>query len=234
MRRVVLSLLAAGLGGCATGLGGGPDVPLSTVALRVDPGTSAAQAAGAINGADADIALVAAPADAGWFASVAQSSRLQLSGPAYEGDLGLAFYGPEALGDTAIELRYEGGTFMLQDALYELDGDQYLDLMAFSVEEDDEVEPLIRSLLSYTATDVMPGASVVIAVAVPNAAVGENVARMLRPGYFNSSRCGDTATSAGDILLFYGPEARARCRDARAERTAAGVRIHAALVAGSP
>lgn len=217
-------------------MGGGPDVPLSTVALRADADATPAQAAAALEEMGTDVALVAAAADAAWFASVAQASRLDLSGPAYQGDLGLAFYGPEALGDTAIELSYEGGTFMLQDALYEMEGDQYLDLMAFSVPSAVAVRPLITSLMEYIATDVMADASVVLAVAVPDQETGESVTRMLGPGYFDALRCGEGAPgpSAGEILLFYGPEARVRCRDARADRTAAGVRIHASLVAGSP
>ncbi|HSH46911.1 MAG TPA: hypothetical protein VK966_13785 [Longimicrobiales bacterium] len=235
MRRVVLGLLALASAACAPGFGGPPDVPLSTAALRATSGASAAQAAAALTEVDSDVALVIAPADPSWFGAVATGSGLRLSGPGYDGDLGLAFYGPEALGDTTIQLTYDGGSFVLQDALYELEGEQFLDLMAFSVAPAAPVRPLVTSLMRYIATDVMANASVVIAIAVPDRDTGDEVSRLLGPGYFDVLRCGDAAPPGeGEILLMYGPEARVWCNGARADRTAAGTRIHASLVAGSP
>ncbi len=236
MRRTVLGFLAFGLTGCALGMGAPDDVALSTVGLRVSSDADATAALAALREVDARVALVAAPADSAWFAWLAEASGLHLSGPARAGDLSLAFLAGEAVGDTAIDLSYEGGgTFTVQDALYELADDHYLDLMAFRVDAAETVRPIITSLLRYVATDVDPTAAVVFAVAVPDAAVGDSVARLLGPGYFDAFRCagGDRdAEVAGGIRLFYGPERRIRCGGAAGAVVPAGLRVHAELVAG--
>lgn len=236
MRRIVVGFLAVGLTGCAMGLGGPDDVRLSTVALRILPGADATEALAALREVDARVALVAAPVDSAWLAWLAQASGLHLSGPATAGNLSLAFLAGEALGDTAIDLSYEGGgTFTVQDALYDLADNHYLDLMAFRVGAGDPIRPIITSLLRYVATDVDPTAAVIFAVAVPNAAVGDSVASLLGPGYFDAFRCagGDRpAEVAGGIRLFYGPERRIRCGDAAGAVVPAGLRVHAELVAG--
>lgn len=235
MRRILVGLLAVGLTGCALGMGAPDDVALSTVALRISPGAEATEALAALRDVDARVALVAAPVDSAWLAWLAQAAGLHLSGPARAGDLSLAFLAGEALGDTAIDLTYDGGTFTVQDALYELAENHYLDLMAFRVDAGDPIPPIITSLLRYVATDVDPTAAVVFAVAVPNAAVGDSVARLLGPGYFDAFRCagGDRpAEVAAGIRLFYGPERRIRCGDAAGSVVPGGLRVHADLVAG--
>lgn len=233
MRHVALTLLTIAAAGCAAGMGGPKDVALSTVALRVDPGTSAAAAAAALDEVDARIALVAAEADSAWFASVAGAAGLHLSGPA-GGGLSLALMAMEPVGDTVIDLAYEGGSIAMVDALYELDDEHYLDLMAFEIGAGDAVQPLVTRLLRYIATDVPPSAGVILAIAVPDAATGDQIARLLSPGLFDASRCeGKGAEGSGSIRLFYGPEARVRCGDAAAGRIGGGmIRIHAELVAG--
>lgn len=237
MRRAVLSFLALGLTACAGGLGGPPDVPLTTVALRVDAQATPEAAAAALREAGADVALVVGARERGWFTSVASAARLELSGPGYADDLGLAFMALEAVGDTTIELDYEGGSFTLQDALYELAGRQHLDLLAFRVDRAEAARPLINALMRYVATDVMPAAAVVMAVAVPNETVGDSVARMLSPGYFDALRCGGAGgadETRRDLRLFYGPEARIRCGAAETETLPIGSRIQASLVVGTP
>ena len=233
MRHAALTLLTLAVAGCAAGMGGPEDVELSTVALRVDPGTSAAAAAAALHDVDAEIALVAAEADSAWFASVAEAADLHLSGPAGAG-LSLALMAMEPVGDTVIDLTYEAGSIAMVDALYELGDDHLLDLMAFEVEPGDAVQPLVTRLLRYIATDVPPAAGVIVAIAVPDAATGDQIARLLSPGLFDAARCegNGAAEGTGSIRLFYGPEARVRCGDASAGRVGSGVRIHAELVAG--
>ncbi|MBW3552847.1 MAG: hypothetical protein KY466_05025 [Gemmatimonadetes bacterium] len=233
MRHVALTILALGAAGCAAGMGGPDDVSLSTVALRVDPGTSPAAAAAALDDVDARVALIAAEADSAWFAAVARAADLHLSGPTV-GGLSLALMAMEPVGDTVIELTYEGGTIAMVDALYELDDDHYLDLMAFEVGAGDAVQPLVTRLLRYIATDVPPSAGVILAIAVPDAATGDQIARLLSPGLFDARRCGGDGAAAGSggIRLFYGPEARVRCGDAATGAVGAGVRVHARLVAG--
>lgn len=233
MRHVALTILTLGVAACAAGMGGPRDVSLSTVALRVDTGATPAAAAAALDDVDARIALVAAEADSAWFASVASAADLHLSGPT-AGGLSLALMAMEPVGDTVIELTYEGGTITMVDALYELDKNHLLDLMAFEVGAEDAVQPLVTRLLRYIATDVPPSAGVVLAIAVPDAATGDQIARLLSPGLFDALRCGGEGAAAGgeSIRLFYGPEARVRCGDASAVTVGAGARVHAQLVSG--
>ena len=231
---LTLTILTAGVAAaCAVNLGGPRDFALTTVGLRTVGGTTVAQAAESLRGAE--VALVASPSDAGWFSGLAQTTGLHLSGPAVTDDgLGLAFLAMEPVGDTIIRLAYDGGTFELLDALYSLDDEgPYLDLMAFRVERAADARPMIRSLLQYVATDVMASSAVVFAVAVPTAAVGDSVARMFSPAYFDAARCdGEGAGSVAGIRLFYGPEARMYCQGASAAAAAGGEVVRATLVVG--
>jgi hypothetical protein len=235
MQRIVVSILALGAAACATTMGGPEEVGLSAVAYRVAAGTSPAAAAATLAGDAADVALVVAPGDSAWFAALAEAADLHLSGPARAGDLGLALLAMEPLGDTVIDVRYDGGSIPMVDALYDLADEHYLDLMAVRVQEGDAVQAVATRLLRYIATDVPPSAAIILAVAVPSPAVGDSLARLLSPGYFDALRCGGTdapGAFAGEIRLFYGPEARLWCGDAEASRTGAGDRIHAELTAG--
>lgn len=239
MRRSVVTFLAlgglaaAGATACAVNMGGPSDVPVSAVAYRAAPGTTPAAAAAALE--NPTVALVAAPGDSAWFAALAEAVGLHLSGPAEAGDLRLALLAMEPLGDTVIDLRYDEGTIAMVDALYDLDEDHYLDMMAIRVEAGDAIQPLVTRLLRYIATDVPPSAAVLLAVAVPSPAVGDSIARLLSPGYFDALRCGGgqaPESVRGGIRLFYGPEARMWCGDATPAATPAGTRIRAALTAG--
>ncbi|HUG39341.1 MAG TPA: hypothetical protein VMM12_02595 [Longimicrobiales bacterium] len=237
MRRIAVTslALAVGLAACATGMGGPKDVRLSAVALRAESGTTPAAAAAALREVGARVGLVAAPADSAWFRAVAEAAGLHLSGPAVAGDLSLALLAMEPLGDTVLTLDYEGGTITMVDALYDLADEHFLDLMAFRVGAGDPIQPMVTRLLRYIATDVPPSAGVVIAIAVPDAAAGDSIARLLSPGYLDAIRCagGDPGTPAtGRIRLFYGPAARVVCGDAAVVTVPAGARVHAELVAG--
>lgn len=240
---------ALALGACAVNMGAPKEIPLATVALRADEGAAPAEAAAAIREGGARTALLVSTGDEAWFGAVAEAAGLHLSGPARTDDgLGLAFLGLEPLGDTAIDLRYDGRAFTVQDALYDLDDRRFLDLLAFEVRDAADARPLIAALLSYVATDVDATAAVVMAVAVPSAAVGDSVARMLSPGFEDALRCRSGGTSpAGSngagaagadaalrdgVRLFYGPEARIFCRGAEAGDVPAGDRVRASLVMG--
>lgn len=226
------------LGACAANMGGPRDVALSTVALRAEPATAPATAAAALTEVRARVALVAAPADSAWFASVAAAAGLTLSGPTPGGEAGepaLALMAMEPLGDTVVDLTYEGGTITMVDALYDLDERHFLDLMAFRVDPDDPAQPLTTRLLRYIATDVPPSAAIALAITVPDGAKGDSIARFLSPGYFDALRCAGADAPAGAgarIRLFFGPEARMWCGDATEDRPAAGARVRAALTAG--
>lgn len=235
MRRIVVTFLALGAAACATTMGGPEDVGLSAVAYRAAPGTSPAAVAATLANDGAEVALVIAPGDSAWFAALAEAAGLHLSGPARAGDLGLALLAMEPLGDTVIDLRYDGGTIPMVDALYDLADEHYLDMMAIRVQEGDAVQPVATRLLRYIATDVPPSAAIILAVAVPSPAFGDSLARLLSPGYFDTLRCGGNSAPGsfdGEIRLFYGPEARIWCGDASASMTGAGDRIHAELTAG--
>lgn len=235
MKRLSVSLIALAVAACAANMGAPSEISMPTAALRADANATPTQAAAAIRSASARAALVVGPHDEAWFRELAAASGLELSGPGAAGDIGLGFLAMEALGDTTIELSYPGGRFTVQDALYAPEDERYLDLLAFRVDRPDHARPIIASLLEYAATDVMPSAAVVLAVAVPSAEVGDSVAVMLSPGYYDALRCGEVAAPAsqGDRLrLFYGPEARIFCRSASVQSTGAGELTTARLVMG--
>lgn len=235
MRRLLVSVCLFALVACAPRLDPRPvDVPTVVFLAEAD---AAADAVGAsIREVRPRHALVAGPADAAWFQGVAAAARLEgMSGPGVLApDLAVAFLGMEAVGDTTLELRYDGGSFMLYDALYDLGRRRFLDLLAFRVERPEDVRPLIAALTAYKATDVMPGAAVIFAVIVPDAAVGDSVGRLLSPMYRGAEDCGvaPERVARTEVRLFYGPEARMFCRSASLSETAVGDRIHAELVAG--
>lgn len=236
MRYLLLTTTLLLTAACAPGFGGPADIALPAAALRTEAGVKPAAAAAAIAEANAEVVLLAAPEDPSWFRAVARAANLNLSGPGRAaGNLGLAFLAREAVGDTTIELTYDGGRFTVQDALYDLDDERYLDLLAFQVPNAAAARPLTSSLLDYIATDVDPTAAVIMAVAVPNAEVGDSVAAMLSPLYEDAITC-ETGPAAratrGSIRLFYGPEARVYCENAVATDLPIGDRVRASLVAG--
>jgi hypothetical protein len=141
----------------------------------------------------------------------------------------------EPLGDTTITLPYDGGRLTVHDALYDLGDRRLLDLLAFRVEDGADARAAIRALLEYVATDVDNAAAVVMAAAVPSPAVGDSVARMFSPGYYDALRCetGQASTPArGGLRMFYGPEARIYCEAATAAEAEVGDLIRASLVLG--
>lgn len=212
-------LLAAGA--CTIRLGGPAPVEYRALGWEVPAGVPSADAAAFLLSQRAGITLLAAPADSAWFSELASAAGQALSGPAPAGPVRLAFLGAEPLGDTTIALPVEGGgELIVHDALYEVDEYRFLDLMAVRLEPDANVRESVRSLLRYIATDVMADAAVVLAVNVPNAAMGDSVATLLRPVLTDALRCGrdagssDAADDGPKVRLFVGPEARALCEGA--------------------
>jgi hypothetical protein len=233
MRRLLTGLAALSLTACAVNMGAPSDIPVTAVAVEAANGATAATVGQALQDAQADVALVTAGADSAWFRQLAGAADLQLSGPArLAGDSHVAFLGGEALGDTTLELTYDGGRFVVHDALYELKERRFLDLLAFRADDPATVRRQIGSLLEYVASDVMNSAAVVMAVTVPDPAVGDSVARMLSPGYFDALRCAGGEQDPGTVRLFYGPEARMYCREARTRPADGGGWVVADLVMG--
>lgn len=233
MKRLLLSTIALTLGltACAVNLGGPRDIPLTAVALRAGPGAAPGDVAASLTSPRAGVALVAAEADSAWFAALGEALDRTVSGPAVTGDLALGFLGDEPLGDTTIVLSFDGGSLTVQDALYEVDDDRFLDLMAFRIDDLATARPALAALMEYMASDVMNSAAVVMAVAVSSPAAGDSVGRMLSPAYFDALRCEPGLAPPEDragIRLFYGPEARVYCSAA----TVTGDVVRANLVLG--
>ena len=236
MRQLLPSLaLAVGLTACAVSLSGPRDIPVSAVAIRAPADMGPEAVSAIISDTVTEVAVVTAPADSAWFVGVAAATRLTLSGPA---DLGVGRGGflaiEEPVGDTTVVLSWDGGTLTVRDALYEVDDGRYLDLLAFRIEDAATARPALSAFMEYMATDVMNSAAVLMAVAVPSAAVGDSVARMLSPAYFDALRCEPGLTPRAQregIHLFYGPEARVYCTSAATPESAADV-VRASLVLG--
>jgi len=215
----VLLLLVAS--GCSVRLGGPGPVEYRTVALSTGAGTLPDQVAKYIRLANANLVLLAAQEDSAWFAEVARRSNLTLSGPGDAGGVALGFLASAPVGDTTVALPLEsGGSVVVHDALYRVDKQRYLDLLALRVDDVASVRPVVQALLRYVATDVMTDAAVVLAVAVPDAQTGDALASLLDPIFRDARSCLpesiQAAVPAGaGMRLFYGPEARLSCRGGR-------------------
>ena len=92
---VALVLLIAA--GCASSLGNRDPIRRSSLAWRVQPGTTAEQAGDFVKQGAYTFALIAAAQDSAWFASVATGAGLSLSGPGRTGGRGMAFMTPTDL-----------------------------------------------------------------------------------------------------------------------------------------
>lgn len=237
MKPLSLSLLALTLfiAGCAVGLRGPSDIPITAVAIRATSDAGADAVGAALVEADADVALITGPADSAWIASVAGIAELTVSGPATTAEGTMAFLAGEPVGDSTVVLTYDGGSLTVHDALYEVKDDRFLDLLVFRIGGEAMARPAIAALLQYMATDVMNSAAVVMAVEVPSAAAGDSVARFLSPAYFDALRCEPGLSAPSErsgIRLFYGPEARVYCRASGVDGRAIGDWVRADLVLG--
>lgn len=235
MSRLMPFLGALLLGACATSMGAPREIEMPTVALHADQEVASADVVAALQRAGARAVFLTADHDDAWFAEVASATGLHLTGPATLGPGRTAFLAPEPLGDTIHALPYEGGSITLLDALFEIDKDRFLDLIAVRIQAGDDVRPIMTALLQYVATDVSNDAALVMAVTVPSEAVGDSVGRMLSPAYSDARRCGGAeavGTEGEHTRLFYGPVARMFCVDALARRTVVGEWLQAELVMG--
>ncbi|HEX7117302.1 MAG TPA: hypothetical protein VF212_00845 [Longimicrobiales bacterium] len=221
MKKSLALIIAIVLAGCAIRLGGPKPVEYRTMAFNVGSGAGAAEVAGWIRRADANLVLLAAAADSAWFGEVARRTELTLSGPGTAGSVSFAFLAGNPLGDTTVVLPLPGGGGVgVHDALYEVDDDRYLDLLAVEIPSAAQSRDAIKALLEYVATDVMPDAAVVLAIDVPDAATGDSISALLSPAFGDARSCLDegareTDDAAWGMRLFFGPEAKLRCEEAR-------------------
>lgn len=219
---------------CAVRLGGSSPEPYRVLAIPAGSSSSAADIAQHITSEGGQLALIAADRDSAWFADVAARAGLELSGPGTTGPTGLAFLTSlPILGDTSIVLLPpSGGRIHMHDALFEVDEDRTIDLMAIDVEGVQDVRDGVRTLLSYIASDVGNSVPLILAVSSPATAVDDSVATLLRAAFANAADCaadGDAVVIPGLRLLF-GPPARMQCEEARTLPGGAG--ISARLVVG--
>lgn len=235
MTRLAPFAAAIVLGACAANFGGPRDIEVPTAALHAHADASPAAVAEALQQARVEVAFLFSTRDAAWFADVAAASGLQLSGPASMGEQQMAFLAPEPVGDTTLSLQFEGGSLNIQDALYEIDEDRLLDLIAFRIEQGAPVRAVADAVTAYIATDVANVAALVVAVMVPDAATGDTLARLLAPAYYDTLRCdahrSDRPTGE-HVRVFFGPEARMFCAGASTEIVGAGELLRAELVMG--
>lgn len=221
MRRLwVVMGLAALTAGCALRLGGPAPENRRTVAMTIGAGLPADSAAAQIRARDADVVLLSTPADSAWLARAAYVAGYSLSASTSNANGSFAFLTrTAALGDSTVTLAVEGAdSLVVHDALYEVDEERFLDLMAFRMERGAAVQPTIRALLLYVATDVIGNASVAILVDAVDAATADSVAALLSPAFTDARMCVDEDDAAAPrtaLRLFYGPQTLMECRNAR-------------------
>lgn len=232
-RKWVLVAVSLAAAACAVRLGGPDPVEYRTLALDVTDAPAPATVAERIRGASADIVFLSAQADSSWFDQVAAQTQLELSGPGQAGTTALAVLAGPPVGDTTIALPVPGDRpLVIHDALYEVDDERFLDLLALRIESAERARRALHAFLEYVATDVYAEAAVVVAVDVPDPTVGDTVAVLLRPAFHEAQDCLASMQAEGGVpapprpapvrmRLFYGPELRIRCEEAR-------------LVAGEP
>ena len=217
----LLPLIAISVAACAVRLGG-PSPEEYDVATLFEPrNADAATVSERIRDAGAEIVLLAAERqDSAWFAYIAYTAGLQLSGPGTTTGRGYAFMTSpalEILGDTSLVLPVAGGGGVhMHDALYRIDEYRTVDLMLVRLEGSDLIAAL-DTLLGYIATDVPADAALILALDGPTPAAADTVAREIRATIADASECrdGEGAAAQPAVRLLYGPSARIRCLSAR-------------------
>jgi hypothetical protein len=219
--RSLAVLLTAALvfAACAVRLGGPAPERYDAAALAEPLDADADDVAGRIRAAGSDIVLLAAERqDSAWFAYVAATARLGISGPGAIGGRGYAFLtNLELLGDTTLTLAVPGGGQVhMHDALFRIDQHRHLDLMLVRLDAAD-LRAAVRTLLGYIATDVGADASVLLAIDGPTTAAADSATVLMRATLGNAAECaGQTPVAAPQPLrLLYGPSARVRCLSAQ-------------------
>jgi hypothetical protein len=237
LRALSVGLLAA-LTGCAINLWGPEEIDYGVLAFEVPGGTSAGDVAQRIRDAGADVVLLSAAHDSAWLAGVAEATGRKLSGPGAAGRTAFAFLAGEAVGDTTLALPFgDADTLHVLDALYELDDERWLDLLLVGVDSTMPLREAIRTFLTYVATDVMQESAVMVAIDTGPGVSGAELAALLQPAFTSVAECSREGeadggfASAGELPmhLFFGPEARVRCRSARV-LPGAGEPVYARLI----
>lgn len=212
-----ITLLVAACGGMMMTT---PDpVDRDAIVMHVDANASAEQVAATLTQQGAEFAILSAPRDSAWFADVAARANLTSTRPGAVSGRTYAFIGPKALGDTTLTLNVSGGGILrIHDALFEIDKNHALDLMAVQMDSTVSVQRSLARLLEYIAGDVGATVSVLLAIEAPPA-VSDSLEVLLRPLYTDMYECtteGRTGVAPADLPIraYFGPIARMRCNGA--------------------
>ena len=190
------------------------------IVMHLDGGTSAEQAAQTLTQRGVEFAIVSAPQDSAWFADVATRANLSSTRSGKVSGRTYAFIGPKALGDTTLTLTVSGGGIIrIHDALFEIDKNHHVDLMAIQLDSIVNVQRAVNRLLEYVAGDVGATASVLFSVESASPAVTDSVSILMRALYTDVYECtteGRAGTARGEMPMrvYFGPIARMRCETA--------------------
>lgn len=214
---VLLTLLTAG---CAVRLGGTKPIEEDAIALQINGTATPEQIAALLKQQGVEVAILSGAHDSAWFADLATRAGMKMTRPGRAGARTFAFLGPQALGDTTLTLKVDGGgEIRLHDALYRIDKHRRLDLMAVRIEPGANLKESVKALLKYVASDVLANASVIFAVEPPTPALGDSVSVLMRAAFSDAWECAREGRNGArntelPIRLFYGPSVRVRCQSA--------------------
>jgi hypothetical protein len=211
---------------CSLNLGGPSPIEREAIAMRVEAGASAEQVAKTLKDRGVQFAILSATRDSAWFAEVARLSGLTPTRSGVAGPTTYTFLGPKALGDTTLTLKVAGGgELRVHDALFQVDKNRRIDLMAVRIDSIANLQRSIETLLTYIATDVGANVAVLLAIEPPTPALGDSISVLTRAAFSDTWEC-TTDGKAGKkpdnlpIRLFFGPSVRMRCQ--HAERIGTG------------
>ncbi|HEX6558925.1 MAG TPA: hypothetical protein VF021_05665 [Longimicrobiales bacterium] len=219
-RVMAAALLAVLVAGCAVRLGGSKPINEDAVALRLAESATPEQTANMLKQRGVEVAILSSTRDSAWYAAVATAAGMKMTRVGRTGAGTFAFLGPQAIGDTTLTLKVQGGgEVRLHDALYRIDKQRRLDLMAVRIAPEANLRESVRTLLAYFATDVLPNAAVVFAIEPPTPALGDSVSVLMRAAFADAWECTREGRDGArntelPIRLFYGPSMRVTCEGA--------------------
>jgi len=224
-----LVVVAAVLAACSSVRLGGPSpADQDAIAMIVPPDATAEQVAQMLTERGVDYAILSGARDSAFYADVASRAGMKNTRPGAAGSTTFTFLGPQALGDTTLALKVTGGgEVIVHDALYRIDKERRLDLMAVNIEPNANLRESVRALLAYVATDVLANAAVLLAIQPPTPALGDSISILTRAAFADAWECtsdGRNNPTVKDlpIRLFYGPAVRLACRAAERVDVAGG------------
>jgi hypothetical protein len=237
-RFVVAALMAVLMTACATGVGSRKPIDQDALVLRLADNATPDQVANILKQRGVDVAILASTRDSAWYASAAGAAGMKMTRVGRTGTGTFAFLGPQAVGDTTLSLKVSGGgEVRLHDALYRIDKQRRLDLIAARIAPEANWRESMNALLRYIAgPDVLPNAVIVLAIDPPSPAVGDSISVHINPYLSDAWECTregkkGTRNTELPVRLFYGPSMRVSCAGAERfnESSGAAILAHLAL-----